>query len=114
MTLARAASAVNSPPPCGQGNRIWNFRVFSAAWTLADVLLEPTLEESDREQNGIEIGTPPLSRAKALAATNDCIQQNFHMRYPCPGGGGRRPPSAAVLSAKNAEAKLRLCHIERS
>src|ERR1700736_1657244 len=106
MTLARAASAVNSPPPCGQGNRIWNFRVFSAAWTLADVLLEPTLEESDREQNGIEIGTPPLSRGKAPATTNDCIQQVFHMRYPCRRRGEvkkRDSPSPQPSPRKSAE-----------
>src|ERR1700753_2103071 len=70
-------------PRLRQGNRIWNFRVFSAAWTLADLLLEPRSEESDREQNGIEVGTSPLSRGKAPGTTSDCIQQGFHMRLPC-------------------------------
>src|SRR5216684_7310550 len=82
IEITPRVSSVCSLPACGQGNRICVNK------TGISLLLD------------------------SVRSVNDSYLFT-HMRLPCPEGGGwHRRPSAAVLGAKNADAKRRLC--ERS
>src|SRR5213593_1359591 len=81
----KAAHSVRTPPPCGQGNRMW-----------------PVFGERAQHRNRNRVVRATLESSRALARTIRI--QNFHMRLPCPQGGGERTKCAALSCIKHKQA----------